>query len=122
MFIFVMRDFRSVDAGGSFDVLILVMTLFVSYLWSVLFGLPYISVLKKKKCLNSIYVVIGGGVLGALAYYITEYGIAALLDSPISGIEHVDSIKWGAFLGVSVALPFSLIAGLPFLYQKKTKK
>ena len=107
---------------GRHDILlVLLFSLPISYLSCLLFGFPLIAFLRRKDFLNLINVVACGAVMGMLIYCLFGYGFSAFLDSYVSNVSLVKVLLWGAILGVMVALPFSLIAGIPLINQRKEK-
>jgi uncharacterized BrkB/YihY/UPF0761 family membrane protein len=114
-FLVVLYPTSSGDTGRNYVVLMLLIALSVSYLSCFLLGAPLISFLKRKRHLNTIYLSIGGAVLGAVVFYIFGFGFSALLDSSRSMVPSFSELVYGAALGVLVALPFGLIAGYPFI-------
>ncbi|WP_157462078.1 hypothetical protein [Chitinimonas koreensis] len=99
---------------GRYDVLlVLLFSLPTSYISCLLLGLPLVRALRKRSALTLVNVVGGGVVLGMIAYYLFSWGFAAFLGSSIELTAQAEVLVWGAILGVMVALPFGLIAGLP---------
>ena len=60
----------------------------------------------QKKCLNIWSMTFFGFISGGLIYYLFSYFVT---DYALSFKE----LLWGCIFGVSVALPFGLIAGIP---------
>jgi|GEM_PF-2218254 len=90
-----------------------------SYISCLLIGAPSIRILDKIGLLCLVYLVLIAAALGGGIYYLFGYAFMIFLDSSMSGISPFEPLIWGSFFGVVVALPFSLIAGLPFLITKK---
>lgn len=107
-----------------FTFLIVLFSLTVSYLSSALLGFPFVKFLRKRKALSFTTVVTGGALLGVFVNYLFGFGFSALLDSSMSSMPRdgvLMSGAWGAAFGVMVALPFSLIAGLPCIPSKQSE-
>lgn len=102
------------DIGKNWLILMLLYSILFSYIPSLLFGIPLVSWLKKKHRLNLVNVVMYGAVTGIMVFYAFRFVLAAMLDSSASLVPGISDLIWGALLGVFVALPFSLIAGIPF--------
>lgn len=100
-------------------VLVLLFALSVSYLSCFLLGAPLISYLRRHRVLNTIYLSIGGAILGAVVFYVFGFGFSALLDSSRSLMPSAGELFYGAMLGVLVALPFGVIAGYPLVGATK---
>ena len=107
---------------GGFDVFfIILLSLPVSYAVCLLLDIPMYFFLLNKKLLNIVNVVTIGAIAGAIVFYIWGFGFAALLGSSKNVIPSLSELFWGAALGVMVALPFGLIAGLPFFDVKNVE-
>lgn len=107
------------SSGYKAVILALMFSIPISYFSCFVFGFPIISYLKKKQRLNIINIVLSGALLGAIVFYIFGFGFSALLDSYRHPLPNLVELVSGAVLGISVALPFGLIAGLPFFKIKK---
>ena len=108
---------------GRHDVLlVLLFSLPISYLSCLLLGYPLVKFLRKRKALSIINVIIGGALLGAAVYYLFGYGFSAFLGSSMKSVSQIKILMWGCILGTMVALPFSLIAGLPLTKLKGTNR
>lgn len=101
------------DIGKNWVIMMLLFSVFFSYLPSLLFGIPFVLWLQKKNRFNLINVMIFGAVAGMMVLYVFRFIFAAILDSSASLVPGISDLIWGAILGISVALPFSLIAGIP---------
>ena len=100
--------------------LVLMFSLPTSYLSCLFLGYPFVEFLRERESLNLVSVVVGGSLLGAVVFYfVGGHGFSALLGSSMSGDAHVRALISGAALGIMVALPFSLIAGLPLIHAKE---
>lgn len=97
-----------------------VFSLSFSYLPCILFGIPAIRFLKKRGALSVVSISRLGILLGVVAFYIFGYVIAMALGSPRNIVPSFGELVSGALLGVSVALPFSLIAGFPLSNLRKS--
>lgn len=104
---------NSAYTGRHTAALVLIIALSVSYLSCFLFGAPLIFILRRNRKLNTVYLSIGGAVLGAVVFYVFGFGFSALLNSSRNLVPSVGELFYGAVLGVLVALPFGLIAGYP---------
>ena len=94
---------------------ILIISLPVSYIACLVLGFPLLAFLKRKNRLNIAYVSVGGGILGMVVFYLFGFILVALLESTRDIYPTSDELITGVALGVLVALPFSLIAGYPFI-------
>lgn len=94
----------------------------VSYIACLLFGMPLISLLKKKHKLNLLNLAVAGAVIGILVFYLFGIGFAAIMGSQVSFTPDAIQLLWGAGLGLSVAIPFGLIAKLPLFVQSRETK
>lgn len=95
-------------------IFMLVFAIPFSYLPCLIFGMPYISFLKKRKQLTLVNLLLGGIILGGIFFYIFGITFSIILDSPRSLEPTLRELLSGASLGFLVALLFGLIAGLPF--------
>jgi hypothetical protein len=66
-------------------------------------------------------MLLSGALFGMVVFYIFGFVIAALLGSPKGIVPAFGEMVSGALLGISVALPFSLISGFP-LFSLKIRK
>ena len=99
-----------------YSFLVLIFSIPVSYLSCILFGLPLVSFLRKKEKLTIVNISVGGAILGSIVFYLFGFVFSYFLDStPLSILPNLSDLIFGAILGVSVALPFSVIAGFPFI-------
>lgn len=102
------------DKAGSATLLIALFSLPLSYLACLLGGSLLVYILNKMKALCLGYMLLGGFILGAVAWYFIGYLIAFLLESDRDLVPALLDIIGGGLLGVSVALPFGIIAGIPW--------
>lgn len=84
-----------------------------SYISCIIFGMTLLSYFRKKECLNAINISLSGAVLGALVFYIFGFAFAAFLGSSKDMIPTLSELIGGALLGLLVAIPFCIIAGIP---------
>lgn len=105
--------------SGRHDVFMtLLFALPVSYLSCLAFGMPLLHVLRARDSLSAITVVTVGALLGVVVNYLFGYLLAALLGSNVSVVPVSHVIAWGLILGLLVAVPFVLIAGIPLLPRR----
>jgi len=102
-----------VEAGRRDIALVLIFALSVSYLGFLVGGLPLIYLLYRARFLNFCALLIGGALLGAVIWYLSNTAFVWLLTSTRDGSSLLPELFWGMAFGVSVALPFGLIAGVP---------
>jgi purine-cytosine permease-like protein len=114
--------YSDADSGSSAGFFILIISLSVSYIAFVVFGLPLLALLKRKRKLNIAYVSVGGAILGMIVFYLFGFVLAALLESSRDISPNLNELIAGAALGVLVALPFSLIAGYPLFGSEHGEK
>ena len=93
--------------------MILIAFIFFGYLGSWVLGPLLVFVLKKVNLLSTLFISIGGAVLGFLIFYLLFLLFVAALGSHKEAIPSRSEILWGSGLGFSVALSFGLIAGFP---------
>lgn len=101
---------------------VLVFSLSFSYLPCVLFGIPAIKFLERRDSLSVVNMSLFGALLGMVAFYIFGFVISMLLGSPKNIVPTFGEILSGALLGISVALPFSLISGFPLFASRKNRQ
>ncbi|WP_308366717.1 MULTISPECIES: hypothetical protein [unclassified Microbulbifer] len=99
--------------GKNVILMLLVYSICFSYLPTLLLGLPLVSYLRKVHRLNLVNVVAIGAAGGMIVFYVFGFVFSAMLDSSKSVTPAISELIWGAILGMSVAIPFSLIAGIP---------
>ena len=92
---------------------ILFFSLPVSYAACLLLGLPLVPALRRLRCLNLVCVALGGAGLGILVWFGVLGALAPWLGSHFGELAGSSDLAWGAVFGLSVALPFGLIAGYP---------
>lgn len=76
-------------------------------------ALPLFLFLRQRGMLNIPLMTVAGGLVGVLVWGGFTAIFSYLLDSSSSFKFSWLNIAWGIGLGVSIALPFSLIAGVP---------
>lgn len=91
-----------------------------SYVPCILFGLPLMKFLDKRRSLSTTNLTVGGALIGAIVFYIFGLLFSDLLESPRSLIPGIPESVSGALLGSSVAILFGLVAGLP-LFRFETE-
>ena len=92
-------------------------TLF-SYLPCFVLGRPIVKYLERRNSLSVVNMALCGAFFGTIVFYVFGFVVAALLGSPKSIVPAFGEMLTGALLGISVALPFSLIAGFPLVSAK----
>lgn len=119
LYLLLLPFFLGASYTGRYDMLlVLVFALPVSYISCLAFGIPLISFLRKKNSLNIINLVTAGAILGLIVFYMFGFGFAELLNSTKKPVPDLKELLHGAMFGILVSLPFSLIAGIPFLNTK----
>lgn len=104
------------ENSARYSLLILIFSIPVSYLSCLLFGLPLISFLKKFEKLTILNISISGAILGSIVFYLFGFVFSYFLGStPSTILPSISELFFGAILGVSVAFPFGVIAGFPFI-------
>lgn len=101
------------DFGYRPVVMISLLSLPISYLSCLLFGIPLLKFLRSRGALSAISVVVIGSLLGIVVNYLCGHLLGALLDSSAAAALSIHVVKWGVIFGGMVAIPFALIAGLP---------
>lgn len=104
-----MMDFASKNT----IVMMLFYSLSFSYLPTIFVGIPLLLVLGRAGHLNILNVVIGGAIAGMIVFYVFGLVFMAMLGSAGNIAPSISGLIWGAISGISVALPFGLIAGIP---------
>ena len=99
--------------------LVLVFSLSFSYLPCILFGIPAVKFLEKRNSLSVVNMSLFGTLLGMVVFYIFGFVISMMLGSPKNIVPTFGDMMSGALLGISVALPFSLISGFPLFNSGK---
>ncbi|MFL1407370.1 hypothetical protein ACJO2E_18655 [Marinobacter sp. M1N3S26] len=84
--------------------------LVTSYLGAIAFGVPLISLLRKFGRLNIISVSLVGAASGSVVLCLSMNLFGFMLGSQPS--VNLATLVWGAGLGLTVAIPFCLIAGI----------
>jgi len=85
----------------------------VSYLATVVFGLPYFRLLSRFGYLSGLSLTAGGvlfGVLSFLIFWSSLWGLGFVFS--LSGSELVRLVSIGAILGGGVAFCFAYISGI----------
>lgn len=99
---------------GVWSILIFFVSLFVSYLATLCFGLPVFAILKKTRRLNLINLVIAGCFIGVVSFYLASRCFVFFLDSSVDSQANLRELAWGVLFGGVVSSIFGLIAGLPW--------
>jgi len=110
--------FGSGTDWGANDLFSLFMVVFfiatpVSYLATVVFGLPYFRLLSRFGYLSGLSLTAGGvlfGVLSFLIFWSSLWGLGFVFS--LSGSELVRLVSIGAILGGGVAFCFAYISGI----------
>jgi len=68
--------------------------------------------------LNVVTVLVCSVLLGGVAYYLISWWLYGFLGSSSGSGGNFESLAWGGVFGLSVAVPFCLIAGLPIFRSK----
>jgi len=100
-------------------VIMILFSLPLSYVFCLIGGWFVIYLLK---CINYLYIwslVASGFLLGAVAWYLIGYLLAYLFGYTKEILPATHEIMGGGVLGVTVALPFGLIAGIPWYRKQK---
>ncbi len=90
-----------------------------AYLAILAVGIPLVFFLRKRNSLNALSVTLGGAIGGIAVFYVFGFVFSAILGSPKSIFPSLSELLSGGLLGISVALPFSLILGIPLLSSKE---
>jgi len=61
-----------------------------------------------------ISVVIAGALIGVIVFYAFGFIFSIMMDSSKNEMPTIADLVWGTSLGVSIAFPFCLIAGIPW--------
>ena len=94
----------------------------VSYIATILLGIPYYLLLRKIGRLSFVYLVGGGFLLGALSlsiFWIAIWGPS--LVGALSKVEILRLLVIGAVLGGAVAACFALISGITMRPSRRSK-
>ncbi|WP_291209342.1 hypothetical protein [Hyphomonas sp.] len=101
------------ENGGQLLAVVFLLSVCSSYAISLVIGLPYFALLQLLRLSSIVLMTLGGMILGPLAWFGTSLLIAHFYfghsEISLDAIEFV----FGAICGGSVALLFSIIAGLP---------
>lgn len=105
--------------GPRWSAFVLLFSLSFSYLPCWVLGAPLIRFLQKRESLSTVNISLCGALFGIVVFYVFGFVISAVLGSSKSIIPSLGELIFGALLGISVALPFSLISGFPILNSKR---
>jgi hypothetical protein len=109
-------------SGSGLDVFALLFSVPFSYVPCFLFCVSVMRILRARGMLSVTNVALCGVVLGAAVFYLFRFVFSAMLGSSADVVPAVSELVWGALLGLSVALPFGLIAGFPFFNLEQGAK
>lgn len=98
---------------------VLLFSISFSYLPCFLLGRPIVKFLERRNSLSVMSMTLCGALFGTVIFYIFGFVIAAVLGSPKGIVPTFGEMVSGALLGISVALPFSLISGFPLFSAKR---
>lgn len=101
-------------SGSGFDFFAFLISVPFSYVPCFLFCVSAMKILRARGMLSVTNIALCGVVLGAAVFYLFRFVLSAMLGSSADVVPAVSELVWGALLGLSVALPFGLIAGFPF--------
>ncbi|MFL1456375.1 hypothetical protein ACJO5Y_18190 [Marinobacter sp. GN3S48] len=102
--------FTQGQAFGNWLPVVILLGLFTSYLGAFVLGLPLVFLLERFGRLNLVALALAGAASGALIFSCFLYFLGLMLGSQ-SNIGFTEAV-WGAGLGLMVAVPFSLVAGI----------
>src|SRR6185437_8165244 len=102
--------------------LMLAFSLLFSYVPCLLFGLPLIRFLEKRRSLTVMRLAIGGALIGAVVFCVFGFVLSGLLESSNGSFSGIRQLVSGALLGLLVAALFGVIAGLPLFAPTATKQ
>ena len=96
---------------GPWSFLAVALGLLTGYMGLFVLGLPLFQLLQRIGWLSLPTLTLSGGLAGVIVFYFFGKVLNVLLTSsaPFIWIQ----LTWGAALGISVALLFGLIAGIP---------
>lgn len=97
----------------------LIFSILFSYIPSIIFGIPLVKFLERKNLLNAALFSLCGAFFGIVVFFIFGFVISRVLGSQNATAPMLGELIGGAFFGVSVAFPLSLIAGFPLVGAKK---
>jgi hypothetical protein len=109
-------------SGYGFDFFALLISVPFSYVPCFLFCVSVMRILRARGMLTVTSIALCGVVLGAAVFYMFRFFLSAMLGSSADLVPGVSELVWGALLGLSVALPFGLIAGFPFFKLERGVK
>ena len=111
-----------VISGSGFDIFAFLISVPFSYVPCFLFCISAMKILRARGKLSVANVALCGVVLGAAVFYLFRFVFSFMLGSSADFIPAVSELIWGALLGLSVALPFGLMAGFPFFSSGRGMK
>ena len=96
-------------------IVVLIPTLFVSYVATAMVGLPVLVLLRKALHVDVLRLATAGAVSGALVYYAVKLGLHWL--GGASGFPPLTAqdLLFGLGFGGSVAFLYGVIAGYPLI-------
>lgn len=100
-------------SGSGLGVFAFLFSVPFSYVPCFLFCVSVMRILRARGMLSVTNVALCEAVLGAAVFYLFRFVLSAMLGSTAGVIPAVSELVWGVLLGLSVALPFGLIAGFP---------
>lgn len=106
--------FNSEHEGHLSTVIMIIFSLPLSYVTCLIGGWLVVCVLKYINLLYIWSLVSSGFLLGSTAWYFIGYLFAYLFGYTREIMPAIHEIIGGGLLGVAVALPFGLIAGIPW--------
>lgn len=98
--------------GRHIHALVTLFSLPLSYFSCFIGGLCLIRLFKKRNLLRMPTILIGSMLLGMIAFYLFGFLFSVFLDSKKELLPLLSELLWGGAFGLSVALPFCLIAGI----------
>jgi hypothetical protein len=101
--------------------LMLALSLLFSYVPCLLLGLPLIKFLEWRRSLSTMRLAICGALIGAVVFCTFGFVLSGLLDSSVDAASNIRESVAGALLGLSVAILFGAIAGMP-LFARGSKQ
>lgn len=100
-------------------IFVLFFSVLFSYLPCLFLGIPLTRYLEKRNSLSVVTVTLCGALFGMIVLYGLGLVISVVLGSQGNSAPALMELASGALLGVSVALPFSLISGFPLCNSKR---
>jgi hypothetical protein len=98
--------------------LVIIFSLFVSYMGLFCVGYPVFHLLRKTGFLSFCTLALAGTLAGTLVFAVFLWLFGMLMDNSSSSSFGMvvstmwSTLAWGGGLGLSVAIPFALIAGI----------